>query len=156
MLSALVAGCAASTRGSLGEPVPGPNIHCIAMSTDAGFRARIQVSSASASDGTPERYEFDLAKLMHDLQARTPQLRTLSRLSSQPKLTLDYRADRIDIGYRVSQYQEGGMEMRNGLQVLTKPAVVTHYPLLTVPLVPLVPVSRPAQPAAQPTALPAS
>jgi hypothetical protein len=85
-------------------------------------------------DGRKEQYEFDLAKLMTKLQEEKPLVKTLSRHSSQPQLRVEYLVDRIEIYYYVSQYQVDGVEVRNGLEILTKPAVVTQFPLLSVPL----------------------
>jgi hypothetical protein len=85
-------------------------------------------------DGRKERYEFDLEKLMKKLQEEKPVVVTMNQHSSQPQLTIEYLADQIQIYFRVSQYQLDGVELRNGLQVLTKPATVTKFSLLTVAL----------------------
>jgi hypothetical protein len=90
--------------------------------------------SWETKDGRKEQYEFDFAKLMTKLQEEKPLVKTLSRHSSQPQLRVEYLVDRIEIYYYVSQYQVDGVEVRNGLEILTKPAVVTQFPLLTVPL----------------------
>jgi hypothetical protein len=71
---------------------------------------------------------------MKKLQEEKPVVVTMNQHSSQPQLTIEYLADQIQIYFRVSQYQLDGVELRNGLQVLTKPATVTKFSLLTVPL----------------------
>ena len=160
----LLMGCAGRGSVEAKTPVPAARSYCFSTSTDAGFRARLQDSTATygtrnmrwigngsvcdlihfetyvvswqTRDGRSERFEFDFDKIMRKFQDETPLVHTLTRHTSQPDLFLAFHADQIKIYYRVSQYPEGGMEMRNGLQILTKPPVVTQFPLLTVPLTP--------------------
>jgi hypothetical protein len=159
---ALQLGC--STQGSVvgRTPVPGSNIYCLRESTDAAFRTMLQDSRAfygphklgklgngsicdlvqfytytvswETKDGHKERHEFDLERLMKKLQEEKPEVKTMNQHSSQPQVTIEYQAGQVQVYFRVSQYQLDGMEMRNGLEVLTKPATVTKFPLLTVPL----------------------
>ena len=160
----LLVGCASGMAAAPRTPVPASPIYCLTTSTDAGFRAALKHSTATygarnmrwigngsvcdltrfetyvvswqTNDGRSERFEFDFEKIMRKFQDETPQVNALTRHSSQPDLVLAFRANQIEISYRVSQYQDGGVEMRNGLQILTKPVVVTQFPLLTVPLTP--------------------
>ena len=160
----LQVGCTGKGLLAQRTPVPASNIYCISMSTDAEFRANLKTSSAmygsrrlgglgggsvcdlvefekytvswQTKDGRNERFEFDFEKIMRKFQDETPQVHTLTRHSSQPKLVVEYQSKQIEIYYRVSQYQLGGVEMRNGFEVLTKPVVISKCPLLTVPLTP--------------------
>ena len=160
----LQVGCAGKGLLVPRTPVPGSSIYCLRESTDAGFRANLKTSQAmygtrrlgglgngsvcdlvefekyvvtwQTKDGRSERFEFDFEKIMRKFQDETPQVHTLTRHSSQPKLVVEYQSNQIEIYYRVSQYQLDGVEMRNGFEVLTKPVVMTKFPLLTVPLTP--------------------
>lgn len=162
----LLVGCAGRSAFTQRTPVPGSNIYCFSTSTDTGFQANLQDSTATygrqnlrwigngsvcdlihfekyvvswqTKDGRSEHFEFDFEKIMQKFQDETPLVHTLTRHTSQPDLFVAFKANQIEIYYRVSQYPEGGMEIRNGRSVLVKPAIVTKFPLLSVPLTPAV------------------
>jgi hypothetical protein len=159
---ALQLGC--SNQGLLvgRTPVPGSNIYCLRESTDAAFRSAIKDSQAvygpyklgklgngaicdliqfyiytvtwETKDGRKERYEFDLEKLMKKLQDENPALMALNQPSSQPEVIFAYAPDALRIHFEIWQYQLGGIEERNGIRVLTKPPIISKFPILTVPL----------------------
>jgi hypothetical protein len=160
---ALQFGCATQSSSVGRTPVPGSNIYCLNTKSTKEFRENLKTSyvgygpfqrhviggdssicdliqfytytvSWETKDGRKERYEFEVEKLMKKLQEDKPVVATLTQHSSQPQLRVEYLADQIQIYFHVSQYQLDGMEIRNGLQVLTKPAIVSKFPLLTVPL----------------------
>jgi hypothetical protein len=83
------------------------------------------------TDGRKTQLEFDLDALMRRLHQDHPAASSMTRHTSQPQLVVEYALNEVNIYYRVSQYQIDGMEYRNGVQVLTKPATVTSFHLLT-------------------------
>lgn len=85
-------------------------------------------------DGRNESHQFDFENIMRKFQDETPAVQAFTRHATEPDLFVAFQSSQIKISYRLSQYPEGGMETRNGRQVLVKPAVVTEFPLLTVPL----------------------
>jgi hypothetical protein len=161
-IMALQLGC--STQGSVvgRTPIPGSNIYCLRESTDSAFRTMLQDSRASygphklgklgngsicdlvqfytytvsweTKDGRKERHEFDLEKLMKKFQEEKPEVKTMTLNYGQPQVIFAYSPDALQIQYELTQYQLDGIEERNGLRFLTKPATVTKFPLLTVPL----------------------
>jgi hypothetical protein len=160
---ALQLGCSSQGPLVGRTPVPGSSIYCLREIPSADFRKNLATSNVmygpfrrgtlggdssicdliqfytytvswETKDGRKERYEFEIEKLMKKLQEVKPVVATLTQHSSQPQLRVEYLADQIQIYFHVSQYQLDGMEIRNGLQVLTKPAIVSKFPLLTVPL----------------------
>ena len=159
----LQAGCASHGVLAQHTPVPGSNIYCLNTKSTQEFWDNLKASSLSygpftrraiagdslicdltrfytytvswqTKDGRSERFEFDFEKIMRKFQVETPVVNDLTRHSSQPKLVVEYQVNQIAIYYRVSQYQPDGMEVRNGLHILTKPAITTKFPLLTIPL----------------------
>ena len=159
----LQTGCASNGVLAQHTPVPGSNIYCLNTKSTQEFWDNLKASSLSygpftrraiagdslicdltrfynytvswqTKDGRSEQFEFNFEKIMRKFQDERPEVNTLTRHSSQPDLVVEYQVNQIEIYYRVSQYQPGGMEVRNGLHILTKPAITTKFPLLTIPL----------------------
>lgn len=155
-------GCASNNSLTRRTPVPASNIYCLRESTDVGFRSSLKTSYAmygsrklgglgngsvcdliafdnyvvnwQTKDGRSERFEFDFEQIMRKFQDENPQLLNMQRLNGQPDLLIHYAKDRIEVSYIVLQYQPGGMEIRNGLEILTKPFITNRFLLLTVPI----------------------
>jgi hypothetical protein len=160
---ALQLGCSSRGSLVGRTPVPGSNIYCLREIPSADFRKNLLISNVvygpfkrgtlggdssicdliqfytytvswETKDGRKASYEFDLEKLMKKLQDEKPVVATMTQIYSQPQVIFAYAPDALRIHYEVTQYQPGGVEVRNGLEMLTKPPIVTKFPVLTVPL----------------------
>jgi hypothetical protein len=161
---ALQFGCATQSSSVGRTPVPGSNIYCLNTKSTKEFRENLKTSyvgygpfqrhviggdssicdlvqfytytvSWETKDGRKERHEFDLEKLMKKFQEEEPEVKTMTLNYGQPQVIFAYSPDALQIHYELTQYQIGGIEERNGLRFLTKPATVSKFPLLTVPLI---------------------
>ena len=159
----LQAGCASHGVLAQHTPVPGSNIYCLNTKSTQEFWDNLKASSLSygpftrraiagdslicdltrfytytvswqTKDGRSERFEFDFEKIMQKFQAETPQVKSIQRLRGQPDLQVLYAHDAIEVSYIVLQYQPDGVEVRNGLHILTNPAITTTFQVLTIPL----------------------
>jgi hypothetical protein len=144
-------------------PVPGSNIYCLSTQSTKEFRANLKSSDVSygpflgraiggdsaicdliqfytytvsweTKDGRKEKHEFDLEKTMKKFQEEKPEVKTMNQSYGSPQLIFVYEPDALRIRYEMTQYQLGGIEERNGVRILTKPPIITKFPLLTVPL----------------------
>jgi hypothetical protein len=159
---ALQLGCSSQGSLVGRTPVPGSNIYCMSTKSTKEFRENLKASyvgygpyqrhviggdssicdlvqfyiytvSWETKDGRRERHEFDLEKLMKKFQEDKPEVKTMTLNYGQPQVIFAFSTDALQIHYELTQYQLGGIEERNGLRFLTKPATVTKFPLLTVP-----------------------
>jgi hypothetical protein len=160
---ALQLGCSSQGSLVGRTPVPGSSIYCLNTKSTREFRENLKTSYVGygphqrhviggdssicdliqfytytvtweTKDGRKERYEFDLEKLMKKLQDENPSIATMNQSYSQPQVIFAYAPDALRVHYEITQYQLGGIEIRNGLEVLTKPPIISKFPILTVPL----------------------
>ena len=144
-------------------PVPGSNIYCLNTKSTKEFRENLQTSYVGygpfqrhviggdssicdliqfytytvtweTKDGRKERHEFDLEQMMKRFQDEKPEVRTMNQSYGSPQVIFAYAPDALRIHFELTQYQLGGIEERNGIRHLTKPPIITKFPLLTVPL----------------------
>jgi hypothetical protein len=160
---ALQLGCSSHGSLVGRTPEPGSNIYCLREIPSTDFRKYLLTSNVmygpfkrgalggdssicdlvqfytytviwETKDGRKERYEFDLEKLMKKFQEERPEVKAMNQNYGSPQVIFAYAPDVLRIYYELTQYQLGGIEERNGIRVLTKPPIITKFPLLTVPL----------------------
>lgn len=154
----LLTGCASVTPTT---PVPGASTYCLETISTREFRSELKTSNweygpfkrhviggqsaicdlnrfyilsvkFETKDGRREDLKFDLVEIMQRFQDESNDIKRPFRHSSQPKLEIRYYHDQINIVYRVSEYQEGGVI--DGWRPI-KPLVIQEYPVLMHKLV---------------------